>query len=98
MKTNIETVPYGMAELKQLQPKRFNRMDSAINNGVVTHNADWGKQVGFLAQEVKAIIPEIVSDVNEQESFYSMDDGKLVAIVVKALQELNSRVEILEGA
>ena len=61
-------------------------------------SADSERNIGFIAQEVKAIIPEIVKDVNEQESFYHMDDGKLMAIVVKALQELNSRVETLEGA
>ena len=98
LKTNQQTIPYGMAEIKQLQPKSFDRHDGHLDDGNMSLSADSERNIGFIAQEVKAIIPEIVKDVNEQESFYHMDDGKLMAIVVKALQELNSRVETLEGA
>ena len=54
--------------------------------------------IGFMAQDVKALIPEMVKDINEAESFYGMDDGKLTAVLVKAIQELSAKVTALENA
>jgi len=52
-----------------------------------------------VAQEVKAIIPELVKDVDdESKSFYGLNDGKLMAVLVKAVQELSAKVEALENA
>ena len=34
--------------------------------------------------------------LDESKSFYSMDDGKLMSVVVKAIQELSAKVDSLE--
>ena len=54
------------------------------------------RQIGFVAQEVRAIIPEVVEEVDEL-SWYSLTDGKLMAVVVKAIQELKAEVDALRG-
>ena len=53
------------------------------------------RMLGFVAQEVKALAPELVSDINEDDSFYGLDNGRIVPILVKAIQELNAKVEAL---
>ena len=57
------------------------------------HKTKKGDQI-----DVKAIIPEMVKDIDETKSFYSMDDGKLTAVLVKAVQELSAKVTALENA
>ena len=68
------------------------------------------EQVGFIAQEVKDIIPEVAelttvehSDKENQDQ-YGLSYGHLTAVLTKAIQEqqviiedLKSRIEILEG-
>ena len=97
LKSSIEDVPYGLAEVLQLQPKRFDKQSGCFDeNGDIELEDNKRRMIGFLAQDVKAIIPEIVKDVDETDSFYAMDDGKLMAVLVKAVQELTAKVEELE--
>ena len=56
------------------------------------------KMIGFMAQDVKSVIPEMVKDVDESSSFYSMEYGKLVSVLVKEIQELSAKVTALENA
>ena len=95
LKKNQEPVPYGLDEILQLTPKIYTRYSGALDNGEVTLTekaADIRKQIGFIAQEVKEIIPEIVRDVDETEAFYSLNDGKIMAVAVKAIQELSAKI------
>ena len=59
---------------------------------------------GFLAHEVSSIVPEAISGEKDGEEMQSIDQSKLVPLLVKALQEadakidaLTARVETLEG-
>ena len=98
LKTNIEAIPYGLSELLQLEPKRFDKQSGSFDDsGNVVLEDNKRKRIGFIAQEVKAIIPEVVKDVDETESFYSLNDGSLMAVLVKAVQELTAKVEALES-
>jgi hypothetical protein len=98
LKSNQVVVPYGLAEVMQLQPKIYDRDSGYIDEitGEVVLEGNVKRQIGFVAQEVKTIIPEVVKDVDAL-SLYSLDDGKLMAVVVKAIQELNAKVDALQG-
>ena len=98
LKSNQQPLTYGMNEIKQLQPKSYIRDHGSVTDGVVALENNSYNHIGFIAQEVKEVIPEIVKDVDESNSFYSLDDGKLMAVVVKALQEIDNRLLALEGA
>ena len=52
-----------------------------------------GKSIGFIAQEMEAIIPEVISG----DRYKSLDYSKLVAVLVAAIQELTARVQTLEA-
>ena len=97
LKTNQQPLAYGMKEIRLLQPKSYVRDHGYLEDGVpILENRSYN-HIGFIAQEVKEIIPEIVKDIDERDSFYALDDGKLMAVVVKALQEIDNRILALEG-
>ena len=82
LKSDIETIPYGLETVLQLQPVSYDLKK--------TGQAD----IGFIAQEVEQIIPEVVFGENGSKS---MSYGHLVAVLTKALQEMHARIEVLEN-
>lgn len=92
LKENVAPISYGLDTILALRPIEF----------------DWIKEkrhdIGFSAQDVEEIIPEIVEiwkadPANEGEiDTYAMRKDALVAVLVKAVQELAARVQTLEGA
>ena len=91
LKENITDIPYGLAEIKQLKPKKYNMI------------TDGELQIGLIAQEVETIIPEVVTTSGEA-NMKSLSYGNLNAVLIKAIQEqqtiidaLTARIETLEG-
>jgi hypothetical protein len=91
-KTNITDLSYGLAEVERLQPRSY----------FMKETPDSDPQIGFIAQEVELVIPEVVSG---EEGSKGIGYGRLTAILVKAIQEqqatitaLTARITALEGA
>ena len=57
------------------------------------------EHLGFIAQDVRKILPEIYtySDRNP-EKMLGIDDRALIALLFKATQELSAKVTALENA
>lgn len=84
-KTNVTPLQYGLATVLQMQPKQFNYI------------TDGRPDVGFIAEDMIAVVPEIVAmNLNNEPDTISYD--RLVAVLCKAIQELEARVAALEGA
>ena len=57
---------------------------------------DMGHDVGVLAQEVEAVIPELVKDVDGlRGKFKAVDYNKLVPILIESIKELKTEVDSL---
>lgn len=60
------------------------------------------RQVGLIAQDVRAIFPEVVFETAETsddgDAILGIEYGKLVPLLVNAVKELNARIATLEGA
>jgi hypothetical protein len=89
-KINVIDIRHGLAAVLGTKPRSYNRTDTA------------GDYIGFVAQELKTIIPEVVQ--GSEATSYGVDYGSLVAVAFKAIQEqqaiitaLTARVEALEG-
>ena len=58
------------------------------------------KDIGFIAQEVEEIIPEIVREkeviFNKEEKYKTVDYEKITAVLVEAVKELKAEVEELK--
>jgi hypothetical protein len=82
-KENIQDITYGLAEVLKLRPVTFDYKQEYIKNG--------RKQVGFIAEEVATITPEVVA-YDDQGQIQGLDYPKFTAVIVKAVQELASNV------
>jgi len=94
LKENIEPLNYGINEVMQLRPTRYKFKNEEQTN------------IGFIAQEVKQIIPEMVTgsggdfyekDTAEQRANKTLGIGKetLIPVLVKAIQEQQALIQSL---
>lgn len=86
LKTNICNIPYGLCEVKQLKPVSFDW------NEVERETRGCNRQLGFIAQEVKPIIPEAVGERADNGEM-SLSPDKLIPVLTKSVQELNNKLE-----
>jgi hypothetical protein len=95
VKDNIVDCPYGLAEILQLQPRKYFRTD------------DQRDEIGFIADELVGVLPEFVpigpksvitKNENDTENIpLGVNYEKLTAVLTKALQEAMERIETLEA-
>ena len=90
-KKNVADIEYGLSTVLNLQPRKYQMKIDDAND------------IGFIAQEMESIIPEIVH-TNANNGYKSLDYGAITAVLVKAVQELKTeldaakaRIETLEG-
>ncbi len=83
MKSNIVPLQYGLEQVLDLKPVSY----------VWKSNKEQAK-VGFIAQEVEAVIPEVVT--KSEDGVYGMNYSELLPVLVNAIQELEARVQALE--
>ena len=92
-KTNITPINRGLDFISQLNPVSYQfkvSRESNVPNG--------NKRYGFLAQEIIALEgndPVIVD--NEDEDHLKYQGESLVPVLVKAIQELTTRLESVEA-
>ena len=103
LKENVASIPDGsLAIIKQLRPVTFDWKN--LGKEVDTnHDSITGPSnvSGFLAQEVKPLIPSVVEGTEWDESKpdgdrYSINTNGLVAHLTKALQEAITEIETLK--
>ena len=104
-KTSIEDLPYGLDFVSKLQPRKFvwdNRAelrDKLNDDGTISkveyYSANKGKKdFGFIAQEVKSLDNDTLRLVYEENpDKLEMSYGKLVPILVKAIQDLSAELD-----
>ena len=82
-KKDITDIQYGLKEVLALHAVTYRMNEDAETSK---------KHLGFIAQEVKAVVDEAVDDVQSEEQFYGLDKSVLVPVLVKAIQELNATI------
>ena len=79
LKSNIHTYQNALATVQQLRGVRYER-----NNKF---------NIGVIAQEVQAILPEVVNTDNE---YLAVAYGNIIAVLIEAIKELSLKIEKLE--
>ena len=51
------------------------------------------KRNGFIAQEVQKILPDLITGTESEDDYLGLDYNGLLAIAVKAIQELNTKLQ-----
>ena len=92
IKKNIRDTRYGLSTVMQLRPVEYTLISSDL------------KQVGFIAQEVNKLVPEVITGIEgdlEKGEILGITYANLVAVLTKAIQEqqkqidgLNKQVEV----
>ena len=87
LKTNVVASAYGLDVVSKLNPVTFNWVDP-------TNRGDQ-RELGFIAQEVQSLVPEVIGTNND--GMLSLDYSKLVSVLTKAVQELSAKNTSLES-
>ena len=61
------------------------------------HDEDASNQIGFIAQEMVGVVPEVVDLPDDEEDHYGIQYAKLVPMLTAALQEALTKIETLES-
>ena len=82
LKTNVEPVTDGLKLVNQLNPVFYDWDQSNPK----TSGFEDRHQVGFIAQEVEKVLPEVVN--KGEDGYRSLEYGKMVSVVIAAVKEL----------
>lgn len=96
-KQNIQTLESSLDRILKLRPVTFDWTDEYFDSiaGLKYSNT------GFISQEVEEIFPEMITEVTENigtkelNDFRLLDLGEMPAHLVKAIQELNDKIDFL---
>jgi hypothetical protein len=90
-KENINALGYGLDEVMKLKPVTFNWINGTDKN----------KKIGFLAQEVRTIIPEVVKEGEDANKTLGIFYSDLIPVLTKAIQEqqqvINDQKSAMQG-
>jgi hypothetical protein len=90
-KTNIRPVTNALDKIKALRGVYFNWNQNEFPDRQFGSNVE----LGFIAQEVEKIIPEIVTKDKTNEEYRSVKYDKLVALLVEAIKEQQKQIDSL---
>jgi hypothetical protein len=81
LKKNVKTLDNALEKVKQLRGVEYERRD--IDK----------KGIGFIAQEIEKILPEVVS---QHDDYKTVSYGNVVSILVEAIKELSKEIDVLK--
>lgn len=86
LKENIKTIDHGLDKVLQLNPVEY----------------DWIKDgkhaIGFIAQEVEEVLPEVVRRIKFfGEDTYTMEYHAIIPVLVNAIKELKKEIDSLKN-
>ncbi len=91
-KKNIRTVENALDKVKSLRGVYFNWNKDAFPD----RNFGAQDELGFIAQEVEKVVPEIVTKENTKDEYRSVKYDKLVALLVEAIKEQQKQIDSLK--
>ena len=86
LKTDIKPITNSLDKVMQMQGVYYKRND--------VENAR--RQVGVLAQDMEAILPEVVLTADDEIQTKSVDYGKLTSVLIEAIKELKIEIDELK--
>jgi hypothetical protein len=100
LKKDIRPIDNAMSTVLQLNGVHYNwktneELDKENITMRNTEDTNPNGEIGFIAQEVEKIIPELVN--TDKEGFKSMEYSKMVALLVEAYKDLHKEYESLNG-
>lgn len=91
-KTNVFPIENPLQKVLQLRGVTFDWKTKEFPNRKFTEN----RALGFIAQEVEQVIPEVVQTEKTAEGYKSVQYDKVVALLVEAIKEQQKQIEQLQ--
>ena len=91
LKTNIAPITGALAKVEAISGVTYNWNETAVEQG---KSADV-REAGVIAQEVQAVLPEVVK--TRDNGFLAVDYEKMVALLIEAVKELSAEVKDLKA-
>ena len=87
LKTDIKPITNSLDKVMKMQGVYYKRNDVE----------DAREQVGVLAQDMEAILPEVVITADDEIQTKSVDYGKITSVLIEAIKELKKEINELKG-
>jgi hypothetical protein len=91
LKTNIAQITGALTKVEAINGVTYNWNETAVEQG---KSADV-REAGVIAQEVQAVLPEVVK--TRDNGFLAVDYEKMVALLIEAVKELSAEVKDLKS-
>ncbi len=75
LKNNIKPIRYGLEEVLKMQPVSYN------------WKQDGKSKIGLIAQDVQALVPEVIEGKETPKEYLGMNYAELVPVLIKAIQQ-----------
>jgi len=72
-------------------------MVKKLNGLNYTWKSDGSKDIGFIAQEVEKVVPEVVYSTNGKAGSYGLDYSSLTALLTEAIKQQDSEITALKA-
>ncbi len=93
LKKDVVNINDGLSKVMQLRPVTFNWKQEDYPD----INLDDRNHVGFIAQEVEEVVPQVVSTAGDEMQTKSIAYSDLVPVLTKAIQEQQAEIEALKA-
>ena len=90
LKQNIVSLSYAREKISTLNPVSYDKKRSMSEKEYDIH------EYGFIAQELKKVLPLLVSEGTDADKLLSVNYTSLIALLTKALQEQDASIRQLE--
>ncbi len=95
LKENVRPISNALEDLLKLRGVRFDWTDDFIQkNGGEDGYFIRKQDVGVIAQELEAVLPELV--VDREDGFKAVKYDRIVALLIEAVKELKAEVDLLK--
>ena len=92
LKTNIVPIANALSSVMKFTPVDYNKKESI---GDANYNI---KEMGFLAQDVRKIFPELVSEAKDANKTLAVNYTAIIPLLTKAIQEQQAQIIELKNA
>ena len=89
LKTNLSVINDALAKLDTLTGFTFNWNDVSGKDTTV-------REAGVIAQDVQAVLPEVVTE--RENGYLAVRYDKIIPLLIQAIKELRAEVELLKAA
>ena len=97
LKTHLGTIPDALDKVCSLEGFYYERNDTAVELGYQGGE----RRVGLSAQDVQAVLPEVVKDapinVDNGTDYLTVDYERVVPLLVESIKELKAEIDELKG-